>query len=188
MFSSLLSARTALLCAPLLLAAASPSPGVSEAPTVAERTEATKARKGKKAKKGRKGKAKKGGKQTARGLCAHLACTADQAERITARLGKLRQQRRDARKGQLSLQTALSREVAKEAPSKKELSRIRKELAAMHTKTSDATLDALLDIHAISNPEQRKALAEMVERHGLRRMMKGGPRQGTRRPFVAAPN
>jgi len=163
------------LCAPLLV-------GASSTAVAAEgETPVTASKKGKKAKKGKKGKkAKKGkkGKGHARGLCAQLSCTDAQAETIGTRLKTLREQHREARKNQASLQTALSRELAKEKPSKKELARVQKDLARMQAKMADATLDALLDIHAVLDAEQRKTLASLVERNGLRRLMRGGGHKG----------
>ena len=88
------------------------------------------------------------------------------------------------RKSAQALQTALSRELAKDKPSKKELARIEKDLGRMQAATHDRMFDALLDIHGVLQPEQRKSLASLVETQGLRRVFKGG--RGHARPTRAA--
>ncbi|MCR9164559.1 MAG: hypothetical protein ACE37F_07110 [Nannocystaceae bacterium] len=181
--------RAASLCIPLAFAASVASAAPASAPAAAKQAEKKKGKKNKAGKKNKKkaGKSSKGMKH-ARGLCVQLSCSEAQAAKISARLQSLREQHRDARKGQASLQTSLSRELAKEQPSKKELARIQEDLASAGAKQAEATLDALLDIHAVLEPEQRKTLATLVERNGLRRLMKGasprehGPRaRGPRR-------
>ncbi len=176
--------RIAALALPLFVAAspsAQAAPDDAGAGTVEAKPKKNGKKKSKKKnKKGKKGKKKSKGAKHMRGLCGQLSCTAPQAEQISARLQTLREQQRDARKGQAALQTALSRELAKEKPSKKELARIQKDVARMQGKTADAALDALLDIHAVLDAEQRKTLASIVERQGLRRLMRGGGPAGRR--------
>ncbi|MGH1345127.1 MAG: Spy/CpxP family protein refolding chaperone [Nannocystales bacterium] len=125
---------------------------------------------------GKKGKKGKAGKQ-ARGLCAQLSCTDAQSEQVGAHLQALRERQSSARVGQQALNTSLSRELAKNKPSKKELARIQKDLARTQAKMTEATLSTLLDIHALLDPTQRQRLSSMVERGGLRRLFKG-PRAG----------
>lgn len=185
MTSPIAFVRAASLCVPLFVGASVASAAPAEAPAAAKKK--------KKSKAGKKHK-KKGGKKHMRGLCAQLSCTDEQATKISARLQSLREEHRDARKGQASLQTSLSRELAKDEPSKKELARIREDIGRAQTRLAEATIDALLDIHAVLGPEQRKTLAAMVERNGLRRLLKGaGPRdhgpgeRGARGRDVQAP-
>lgn len=172
MTSPIAFVRAASLCVPLLFGASVASAAPAEAPVAAKKKKKKKAKAGKKNKKKKAGK--KQGKKHMRGLCAQLSCTDAQAEKISARLQSLREEHRDARKGQASLQTSLSRELAKDKPSKKELARIQKDIERAQTKLAESTIDALLDVHAVLEPEQRKTLAAMVERNGLRRLMKGG--------------
>ncbi len=172
--------RVVVLSLPLTVGAASSAFAQAEdapagAPKAAQTKQGKKEKQGKKAKRGKKGKKAKQGKkaQRDRGLCAQLQCTDAQAEQIGARMQTLRTAMRSQRVAQQSLQTSLSRELAKETPSKKELARIRKESAQLHAKISDAMLDALLDVHAVLNAEQRARFASIVERRGLRRVLKG---------------
>lgn len=156
--------RATVFSLPLLFgvsstALAAPSDASVEAP-----------KKGKKGKKG-KGKGKKG--KHARGLCGQLSCTEAQAEQVGARVQTLREHQRAGRTRQQALHTSLSRELAKDKPSKKELERIHKDLVRMQSKTAEANLGALLDIHAVLDPAQRQQLSRMVERDGLRRLFKG---------------
>lgn len=174
--------RVAALSLPLFAAGASSATAAPSQGTPASAE--TKAGKGKKAKGKKKGKKHAKAGKHMRGLCAQLRCTETQTEQITTRLQALREQQQDARKGQAALQTALSRELAKEKPSKKELARIQKDLARMQTKATESTLDALLDIHAVLDAEQRKTLATLVERNGLRRLLRGGGHHP--RPVAAA--
>ena len=171
MTSPIAFVRAASLCVPLLFGASVASAAPAEAPAAAKKK---KKKKGKAGKKNKKKAGKKQGKKHMRGLCAQLSCTDEQATKISARLQSLREEHRDVRKGQASLQTSLSRELAKDKPSKKELARIQKDIERAQTKLAEATIDALLDIHAVLEPAQRKTLATMVERNGLRRLMKGG--------------
>ncbi len=168
MTSPIAFVRAASLCVPLLFGASVASAAPADAPVAAKK------KKKKKAKAAKKKAGKNQGKKHMRGLCAQLSCTDAQAEKVSARLQSLREEHRDARKGQASLQTSLSRELAKDKPSKKELARIQEDIERTQAKLIEATIDALLDVHAVLEPEQRETLAAMVERNGLRRLMKGG--------------
>lgn len=186
MTSSTSLIRAAALCVPLLLGSSTAmAKGPDEAPgqTSSQARKrgpradapAKQKQKGKGKKQGKKkGKGKKKHAKAARNLCAKLVCTEDQAKQINTRLQSLRQQHRKARETRASLQTALSREVAKDKPSKKELARIQKELSRMQQRQSKASFDALMDVHAVLDPAQRKTLSGMVERQGLRRVLRAG--------------
>ncbi len=187
--------RATVFSLPLLLAApciavAAPLDASAETPETEDRAQGSE-KKGSKKKGGKKkGGKKKGGKkkgskkkgskkkgskqERVRSLCADLSCTEAQRERVAASVQALREQHRAARAGEQALHTSLSRELAKDKPSKKELQRIHNDLARMQSTMADATLDTLLDIHAVLDPTQRERLASMVEHDGLRRLFKPG--------------
>ncbi|MEM6291799.1 MAG: Spy/CpxP family protein refolding chaperone [Myxococcota bacterium] len=177
--------RSSLLSAPLMFALAAPASAAPDDAAVASAKVKGK-KKGKKNKKGKKAKKKNKAGKHARGLCAQLSCSEEQAAQISTRLQTLREGMRGDRKSAQALQTALSRELAKEKPSKKEMARIEKDLGRMQAAAHDRMFDALLDVHAVLTPEQRKTLASLVESQGLRRVFKGG-RGHARPPRAATP-
>lgn len=132
-------------------------------------------KKSKKDKKGKKGKKHKKAHKRGGSLCGPLSCTDEQREKVAKIMQRADARTKSDRTDMQALHTALGRELAKETPSTKELERIRKDLERRRAAQSKRTFAAMLEIHAVLEPEQRERLAQLIERRGAHRVLKGRP-------------
>ena len=108
------------------------------------------------------------------GLCARLECSDQQKQELQAVMTELRADTKADREAIERLQAKLATELAKAKPDEKAMQAT---LAAIETHEHELrarAFDAMMEVHALLTPEQRAQMAQAVERHGFRGLLRGG--------------
>lgn len=108
------------------------------------------------------------------GLCAKLECTDTQREELRAVMSELRADSKGDREAIKRLRKQLAAEFAKAQPDEAAMRSIQATIATHQQQMRDRGLDAMLEVHALLDAEQRATLAKAMERRGMRGMMRGG--------------
>lgn len=113
-------------------------------------------------------------------VCQRLTCTADQKAKIGAIGKSMREQNEPDRAALGKLRDDLAAEVAKARPDGQAIKRISADMERHQGAIRERRMAALLEVQALLNPEQRKALGEMIARRGPGAVFegKGGKEKG----------
>ena len=107
------------------------------------------------------------------GLCERLECSDQQKQELQAVMTELRADTKADREAIERLQAKLAAELAKAKPDEKAMQAT---LAAIETHEHELrarAFDAMMEVHALLAPEQRAQMAQAVERHGFRGLLRG---------------
>ncbi|MEM9454431.1 MAG: Spy/CpxP family protein refolding chaperone [Myxococcota bacterium] len=108
------------------------------------------------------------------GLCAKVECTDAQREDVKAVMSELRADSKGDRAAVKRLHKQLAAEFAKAQPDEGAMRSIQAQIATHQQQMSDRGMDAMLEIHALLDAEQRATLAKAMERRGMRGVMRNG--------------
>jgi hypothetical protein len=106
-------------------------------------------------------------------ICETLKCTEAQEVKLQQVIAELRKDVEPDRESIRKLRGQQAAEFAKDKPSEKKLRSAQAEIAKHRAEISARMHDAMMELHAILNSTQRKELAKIMERGGMRRLMKG---------------
>lgn len=111
------------------------------------------------------------------GLCAKLECSDQQKEELRAVASELRADTKGDREAIGRLGKELAAELAKAKPDEAAMKATMAKIANHERELRERAFDALMELHALLDAEQRAKLAEAIEHRGLRGLMHGGGRR-----------
>lgn len=110
------------------------------------------------------------------GICAKLSCTDDQREQIREVMKELRADAKGDREAIKRLHGQMAAEFAKDQPDEAALRAAQAQAAVHEKELRDRGFDALMEVHALLDAEQRASLAKAMKHRGLRGLMGPGRR------------
>ncbi len=112
------------------------------------------------------------------GMCERIKCTDDQREEMKQVRRELGTDLEADRQAIKELQSQIAAEFAKDKPDEKKMKRLYAKVDQHRDNMRDRTHDAMMELHALLTPEQRKQVADAMAKRGPKALMGGGKGKG----------
>ncbi|MEM7153525.1 MAG: Spy/CpxP family protein refolding chaperone [Myxococcota bacterium] len=110
------------------------------------------------------------------GFCAKIECTDAQREEVKQIKKELRADSKADREAIKRLHQQMAAEFAKDSPDEAAMRRIAAQVQTHEQELRERGFDAMMEIHALLDAEQRATMAKVMEHRGPRALMHGGRR------------
>lgn len=107
------------------------------------------------------------------GFCAKISCTDAQREEFKQIKKELRSDSKADREAIKRLHKQMAAEFAKDSPDEATMRRIASQVQTHEQELRERGFDAMMEIHALLDAEQRAKVAEVMEHRGPRALMHG---------------
>lgn len=114
------------------------------------------------------------GAERRRGLCAKLSCSETQREELRAVLTELRADAKGDREAIRRLRKQLAAEFALDRPDEAAMRATQQKIAVHEQEVRERIFDAMMEVHALLDADQRAQLVKVIEHRGLRAVMGHG--------------
>ncbi len=107
------------------------------------------------------------------GMCAKLSCTDQQEQELRAIKAEVRSDSKGDREAIKRLHGQLAAEFAKDTPDEDAMRQVQQQIESHQRDLHDRGFDAMMEVHALLDSDQRAKLAKVMERRGMRGLMGG---------------
>lgn len=111
-------------------------------------------------------------------VCEQLSCTEQQERDIQAVFEQLRIDSKQDREAIRTLHEQLAAEWVKDKPDEKAMAKLHDKIAAHERNLADRRHEAMMELHALLSPEQRKQAAELLGKRKGKGKGKGKAERG----------
>ncbi len=111
-------------------------------------------------------------------VCAEIECTDAQREQLATIFQDLRASAKANKEALQKIHAQIATEWAKDQPSEAVMKRLRADAQKQHAQMAERRHEAMMKMHAILEPAQRRELAELVAQGKMRDVVHSGPGRG----------